>query len=878
MTIRGAKFDDAAIVKLVRPQFAEFEPVSYTVVNATEIVAVFDLTDAPYGLYDVRVIDPDGEVATEPYRYYVTEAEPADVIVGLGGPAELALGETTAYGVNVYNVTNIDLPYVLIEFGVPRLTNTADYIIEGERLAFDANLAGSADVDGVDFSLLDTVLNLDGLWTASGFLYDLPAGTSTGLTFTLQAYPEYARLLAEDPDFLDGFFDFELEDLAFDFYIHVSATAMTAEEYVAYQTDLALQMRQRILDDADAPAGLRTAVADSTAWVDLYLYYLEEAGMLRSEDVPPDSRLDADSAAGVTTFAAAVLASGVVEDLDWTDPEDLVAFFERVREWYGHDESAYGSAAEPDAEEFDQGLESATHVRISYGYVVKPIAVGPSSWAEIRDPDLQDYFSLAGTYSRYVSMTGPVGQGDDGHVPADRQLPYTVTFTNPVDAESALTEIRIVTTLDEALDPRSFSLGDLRLGDRTFGLPDAAVCTVEFDLTEEEGYILSVSAGLDINTNIATFLIRAIDPTTGLEVTGDLSPLAPGEQGEIGYTIAVDGDSAQTAQTVTASARVFYNDEAARVTGRVVNTIDATAPTTTLEVVELAPGRYALSWSADDEELGSGVLDYGVFVSVNGGQYYAWLSHTDETSAEFVDRLGRSVEFVVIACDLAGNLESPASNVDLPPYVAYVNLGSLPETPTTWTEPEADDFVPGPVGNDLFTQAQLGVPNGTAATYPSAFETVFEPFALGGFAWSIPESLADIGPLGIAFAPDGETIYISGGAGRNELYVLDIGGGEVGDPLAVLDTPIYDMLFDRAGQLWATTGGGALVQIDPTTGVIIDEYGQGVTLGLALHPTAPVLYVATATGIRTFDLTTRQFADFSDTRVDGLAFAPDGTL
>ena len=49
----GAQFDPQAIVKLVRPGFAEYEPVSYQVVNSTEIVAIFDLTDAPHGLYDV---------------------------------------------------------------------------------------------------------------------------------------------------------------------------------------------------------------------------------------------------------------------------------------------------------------------------------------------------------------------------------------------------------------------------------------------------------------------------------------------------------------------------------------------------------------------------------------------------------------------------------------------------------------------------------------------------------------------------------------------------------------------------------------------------------------------------------------------------------
>src|SRR5262249_10344425 len=60
-TILGAQFDTHAIVKLVRPGFAEYEPVSYRVMDRTRIVAVFDLRSAPHGLYDVEVINPSGD-------------------------------------------------------------------------------------------------------------------------------------------------------------------------------------------------------------------------------------------------------------------------------------------------------------------------------------------------------------------------------------------------------------------------------------------------------------------------------------------------------------------------------------------------------------------------------------------------------------------------------------------------------------------------------------------------------------------------------------------------------------------------------------------------------------------------------------------------
>src|SRR6185369_12146791 len=89
MTIAGAKFDPSATVKLIRPQFAEFAPVSYSVLDATKILATFDLRNAPHGLYDVQVTNPNGAIAVLPYRFLVETAKPLDVTVGMGGPSEI---------------------------------------------------------------------------------------------------------------------------------------------------------------------------------------------------------------------------------------------------------------------------------------------------------------------------------------------------------------------------------------------------------------------------------------------------------------------------------------------------------------------------------------------------------------------------------------------------------------------------------------------------------------------------------------------------------------------------------------------------------------------------------------------------------------------
>ena len=139
----GVQFDPQAVVQLVRPQIAAFTPVNYQVVNATEIIATFNLTGAPHGLYDVEVINPDGSVADDPYRYLVEPAQPLALDVGMGGPTTLDPGQTAVYRVVLASQTNVDTPYVNFEFGVPELGASNDQgLSPGEKLQFATNLAG----------------------------------------------------------------------------------------------------------------------------------------------------------------------------------------------------------------------------------------------------------------------------------------------------------------------------------------------------------------------------------------------------------------------------------------------------------------------------------------------------------------------------------------------------------------------------------------------------------------------------------------------------------------------------------------------------------------------------------------------------------------
>ncbi|MEM4407020.1 MAG: hypothetical protein QXS68_08245, partial [Candidatus Methanomethylicaceae archaeon] len=877
-TIRGAQFDPNATVKLIRPRFAEYEPVNYQVIDATKIIAIFDLRDAPHGLYDLQVANPDGKVAIKPYRYLIEEAQPLEVAVGMGGPSVIQIQPTgiptAIYGVSIHSLTNVDTPYVHIEFGVPRLPESQ--IIPGERLIFRTNLQGEPDLEGVPWLDLDPVLNINGDLIASGFNFDLATQGTAGLSFGVEIYPELKRLLAEDPDFLKGLFDFELEQLAFDFYIQAAITPMTSEEYIDYQLSQASNLRERILEDSNAPRSLISLVSDEEAWGDLYLMALEQAGALRPEDTPPPVRLQPEFLSEVSIATAGLLSGEAGEDII---KGDILTFFDQIRKWLGHTPDAYGSSKIPDSTRFDLGMSHPTHFEAFIISVRVDDFLELTSEVEVLDPNLADFFGLTGTRNHSVNIKGPDGYGDSGFVPLDWPLPYLISFENPSNSQGALSEIRIVEQLDSDLDLRSFKLGDITLGNLVIDIPEnVGAFTGEIDYSQECGFVLQINAGVDIVSGIATWLFKAIDPETGMLLSDTtIGLLNPGERGEVSYTIEASPE-AKTGDQIEATARVFFNKDTPMDTKTIVNTIDALGPTTTLTVQNLGNGAYHLNWKAEDDILGSGVKDHTVFVSYNDGPFFAYLRWTKDTSLLFKGKASDRVSFVVLSCDQAGNVEQSPEGLILPAFNPQINLGSLPEAPKTWAEPlPVAEIVTEPSTNPLFLHALLQIPASKTEYKPSSFKTIFEPFMAEAFAYNIPQSGAGIGSLGIAFQSDG-SIFISGGAGRNQLWKFSSSGGKAGKPLAELDVPIYDMVFDSLGQLWATTGGGPLVQLDPETGQILQRFSDGIQLGLASDPNSSRLYVSTSSGVQIFDTITQTFRPFSTTRVEGLALSPDGTL
>src|SRR5262249_7352995 len=130
--------------------------------------------------------------------------------------------------------------------------------------------------------------------------------------------------------------------------------------------------------------------------------------------------------------------------------------------------------------------------------------------------NLDEYYRSPGAGSGSASMVGPYTVDAGGFVPAGQALPFTVNFQNDPAGTTYANEIRIVTELDPNLDAHSFRLGDIKVGDITVHIPQGrSLFQGDFDFTRARGFIFRVSAGVDLQSGVATWLLQAIDPLTG---------------------------------------------------------------------------------------------------------------------------------------------------------------------------------------------------------------------------------------------------------------------------------------------------------------------------------------------------------------------------
>lgn len=369
-------------------------------------------------------------------------------------------------------------------------------------------------------------------------------------------------------------------------------------------------------------------------------------------------------------------------------------------------------------------IEILLEVGIPGGIVISAlISIVAQFRREARSSSLKDVAAVMAWDPN--EKAGPTGFDTRGFIPAGMPLEYTVYFENLANATAPAQKVVITDSLDVDLDWNSFSFGEVSFGNMIISADKEVV-----DLRPDMNLLVKINKTIDKTNGLVTWIFESIDPETGLPpedpLIGFLPPNKNPPEGEgwVKFSIYPKADLPSGTEIMN-QATIIFDVNPPIETNTVLNTIDILPPVSAVEPLPpISPPEFIVSWSGNDGD-GSGVRDYIIFVSENGGPYMPWYVeedivptvHTKKTSAIFRGKPGHTYSFYSIAVDNVGNMEEPPAEPDATTTIAQYYL-------TVKTEPAGIATIPGEGWYDPYTWVNLTAPLEPNVKYLFAYWTV----------------------------------------------------------------------------------------------------------------------------------------------------------
>jgi uncharacterized repeat protein (TIGR01451 family)/uncharacterized repeat protein (TIGR02543 family) len=293
--------------------------------------------------------------------------------------------------------------------------------------------------------------------------------------------------------------------------------------------------------------------------------------------------------------------------------------------------------------------------------------------------DMKDQRSLHGSVGVAGDpndKVGAQGVGDAKYISGQEPLRYALYFENLSTATAPAQDIVITDQLDTAkVDLNTFSLGSIAFGDNivtpSVGLTDFKT---DVDLRPANNIIVRISASLDKNTGQLTWRFNSIDPATGQPPTDPLAGfLPPGAGGSVLFNVTSKKEL-PTNTVIRNKGTIVFDVNPSMDTPEWFNTLDNTKPNS--HVLPLtatqSSASFQVNWTGSD--VGSGIQDFTVFVSEDGGPFTTWLTNAPATQGTFTGQFGKSYAFYSIARDQTNNIEDAKTAAEATTHVENADL------------------------------------------------------------------------------------------------------------------------------------------------------------------------------------------------------------
>lgn len=280
------------------------------------------------------------------------------------------------------------------------------------------------------------------------------------------------------------------------------------------------------------------------------------------------------------------------------------------------------------------------------------------------------------------------GVGAHNFIRADETIYYTITYENMPTASAPAQVVTVTDQLSPLLDSSTLTLGPLGFNNTDVSVPPGVNAFAGSAAVATDPNPVAITAALDPAARRVVWRMASRDSSTGElpedPFAGFLPPNTSNHIGEghVSFTIKpVPG--LPTGTVISNMAVIVFDVNAPIDTPWVVNTIDATAPVSTVAPLPASSGyrTFTVSWSGTD--VGSGIASYDIYVSTDGGAFVPWQTATTNLSAVFTGAFGHTYAFYSVARDLVNNVEPAPLTPDtttaialLPPSVLHASDGA----------------------------------------------------------------------------------------------------------------------------------------------------------------------------------------------------------
>jgi hypothetical protein len=298
------------------------------------------------------------------------------------------------------------------------------------------------------------------------------------------------------------------------------------------------------------------------------------------------------------------------------------------------------------------------------GKVKEPIEHNPIiQWLNLPhleiDQIIQNYLS-GDPNEKYTTGVGP-----QGFIAQDQAIQYTIDFENSasVGATAPLQELLVTDQLSSNLDWSTVQLESIHLG--SWEIPCLAMndtCMAGSALPDNP-YPVRVEAALNRASGTLTWHVWSEDRVTGTLPEDPFAGFLPVNDttgrglGSVTfrvYPVAGQLEGTQIANQAIITFDPTYGSNPPISTASVVNTIDATGPSSFIIAAPTSPASYDVSWSGSDGS-GSGVASFDIFVAIDDQPAEIWLTGNTGSGAVYTGMAGHTYKFLIWATDRVGN-------------------------------------------------------------------------------------------------------------------------------------------------------------------------------------------------------------------------------